>query len=456
MTLERLPESRVQLEIEVDQDRVDRHVEAAYRRLAARARVPGFRPGKAPRQMIERVIGRDKLMAEALDKIVPEAYNEAIKQEKFDAIAQPTLNNVDLEPVRLKFIVPVKPTVDLGEYTAIRVAREPAEVKDEDIADQLLSIRRRNAIHAPVERGVAWDDALIASVHGMAGDEEFVNDDDAEFTLREASVLLVPGLGEAFLGMKRDDTKTVDILVPDDFRTERFRGQTVTFTLAVKEVKEEQLPDEDDELAMLVNAEEFETLDALKERIRTDLLAEREKAAVTRYRETIVDNLVQAATIEYPAIMVEHEMDHMMNEMSGNDRQMYAMYLRNIGRTPEEYREMFRDAAVVRLKRSLALGQFTEAEGISATPEEVTAEIERIAAPMGDDAEKFREMFSAPEGVESIRRNLISQRTFDRLVAIATNGATDGASPAKAEEIAPAKKPRARAAKQAASKEEKE
>ena len=455
VTLERLPESRVQLDIEVDQDRVDRQFEAAYRRLAPRARVPGFRPGKAPRTMIEKVIGRDKIMAEALDKIVPEAYNEAIEQEKFeDAIAQPTLDTLEMEPVRLKFIVPVKPTVDLGDYQSLSVPREVKPVTDEDVAEQIMLLRRRNAIHAPVERAAQWDDALIADVMGEADEDEgtFIEDEAAEFTLREGTNLLLPGLAEAFIGMSRDETKTVAVVVPEDFRTERFRGRTVTFTLNVKEVKEEQLPDEDDELAALVNAEEFESLQALKDRIRADLTAQREREEETRHRDQIVDHLVQGATIDFPTLLVEHEMDHIMREMAGNDRQAYSTYLRNIGRTPEEYRELFRNAAVVRLKRTLALAELTEREAIEATDADVAAEIERLAEPMGDDAPRFRELFAAEEGQLSVRRNLVNQRTFDRLKAIAA--ANEGAATDDDDADKPAKKPRTKATKPATEEEE--
>ena len=172
VTIERLPESRVQLDVEVDQERVDKQFDAAFRRLAPKVRVPGFRPGKAPRAMIEKHIGRERIMAEALDKLVPDVYNEVLDTEPVDAVAQPTLDKVDLDPMRLKFIVAVRPTVTLGDYQAIRVAAEPVEVTDEEVAQQILSLRRRHATQVPVERGAAWYDLLIAKVRGTAGEDE--------------------------------------------------------------------------------------------------------------------------------------------------------------------------------------------------------------------------------------------------------------------------------------------
>ncbi|MGH2633228.1 MAG: trigger factor, partial [Tepidiformaceae bacterium] len=158
VTLERLPESRVQLDIEVEPERVAKSLDAAYRRLASKARVPGFRPGKAPRNLTERYIGQDRLMNEAIDKLLPDVYNEALESEDVDAIAQPELQKVDLDPMRFTLTVAVRPTVELGDYHAIRVDAEPVEVTDEMVNEQLELIRKRYATQVPVERPVQWGD----------------------------------------------------------------------------------------------------------------------------------------------------------------------------------------------------------------------------------------------------------------------------------------------------------
>ncbi|MCA9830687.1 MAG: trigger factor [Dehalococcoidia bacterium] len=424
VTIERLPESRVQLDVEVDQERVDKQFDAAFRRLAPKVRVPGFRPGKAPRAMIEKHIGRERIMAEALDKLVPDVYNEVLDTEPVDAVAQPTLDKVDLDPMRLKFIVAVRPTVTLGDYQAIRVAAEPVEVTDEEVAEQILSLRRRHATQVPVERGAAWDDILIAKVRGTVGEDEFISDEDAEFPLREGEVLVVDGLSEAFVGMKKDATKSIELPIPEDFALERVRGQQATFEIAVLEVKEVQLPAEDDELAGLVNAEEFDSLQALKDRVRADILASKQAEEDQRIRSAAIDQLVEGATIEYPAVMVDHEVDHVIRDVTGTEARQYAAQLQRIGRSEAEFRAQFFDAGVARLKRGLVLSKLTEAEAIEVTPDDIDGEIEKIVGPMeGEDGQRFRELFtSSPDGLETIRRNIISQRTLDRLAEIALSG----------------------------------
>ena len=436
VTLERLPESRIQLDIEVDQDRVDKQFEAALKRLAPRARVAGFRPGKAPRHLVERALGHDRIMGEALDKLVPDVYNEAIEGEAIDAIDQPNLDKLEMEPVRLKFTVAVRPTVDLGDYRTVRVERQPAEVTDEAIAEQMLLLRRRHATHVPVERPVQWDDVLLADISATVEGDDFVKDEDAEFTLREGQPLLLDGLAEAFLGMNRGETKSVDIAIPDDFRSERLQSKTATFILAIKEVKEEQLPDEDDELAAMINAEEFETIDALRDRLRSDMTKQLEAQEEARYRGAAIEMLVEGATFDYPPVLVEREIDHMIQDLMGNNQQQYAAYLQTVGRSESEYRDTLREAANIRLRRSLAVSRLAEVEKLEVTPDDVEAEVDRLVEPMGEDALRFREMFSTLEGIATIRRNLTSAKTLKRLVAIAAGEAPE--LPAEVEALAEA------------------
>ncbi|MCX7616487.1 trigger factor [Tepidiforma sp.] len=419
VTLERLPESRVKLEIEVDDERLERSLDAAYRRIARRNRFPGFRPGKAPRAIVERAYGRQGLIREALDTLVPDVYNEAIEAEDVPAIGQPELEIDSLEPLRFKAIVPVRPSVELNDYRSIRVERETVEVTPEMVDEQLETLRKRHATHVPVDRPVQWNDILIADVSATIDGEEVLRDDRAEFQLREGETLFVEGLAEAFLGLEKGKSRTFDIEFPADFRIERFQGKTATFTITVHEVKEEQVPPLDDEFAQSINADEFPTLQALRDRIEADLRRSLEEAAENRFRAAAVDKLVETATIEYPRILVEHEIDHLIRDAMGNDRQQYLAYLQTIGRTEQEFRETWREAAETRVKRSLVLEALAEAEGIDVSAEEIEQELDSLVAPMGDDAERFRQMFATEEGVATIRRNLLSRKTLERLSALA-------------------------------------
>ncbi|HML98211.1 MAG TPA: trigger factor [Tepidiformaceae bacterium] len=421
VTLERLPESRVQLQIEIDDERLEKSLDSAYKRIAQRNRFPGFRPGKAPRPIVERAVGREGLIREALDKLVPAAYNEAIETENVDAIGQPDLQIDQLEPVKFTATVPIRPTVQLNDYRAIRVDREAVEVTGEMVEEQILLLRRRHATQVPVDRPIQWEDVIIADVKASEEDgNQFLDDENAEFPLREGRVLFAPGLAEAFLGMTKGDEKTLDLEIPADFNIEQLQGKKVTFTLNVHEVKEEQLPEADDEFANMVNPDEFPDFATLRARIESDIKASLEEQAEQKFRSAAVDRLVEGATLEYPRVLVEHEIDHLIREAMGNsNQQQYQLYLQSMGKSEAEFRETWREAAEMRLRRSLVLSELAEAEGLDVSAEEIEEELDTLVAPLGDDAARFRQMFATEEGVSTIRRNLLSRKTLDRLAAIA-------------------------------------
>ncbi len=418
VTLERLPESRVQLEIEVEPDRLERSLDAAYKRLLPTLRIPGFRPGKAPRRIVERMVGRDHLIHEALDSLVPAVYSEALESEEIDAVDQPELEILETEPVRFKATVPIRPTVTLGDYESIRIAPEPVEVTDEMFDEQMEMIRRRFATIAPVERGAEWNDILTADIKGTVEDTSFVQDEDVEFPLREGQTLLLPDLAEQFLGMEAESEKTVELPVPEDF-PEQLSGKTASITLTVKSVKEEELPEEDDDLAQQVNAEEFETIDQLRDRVRTDLQETLQRQADEAYRLKVVDELVGLSAIEYPQVLLDREIDELIRESHGSDVRAYQAHLAQIGQSPAEFRETFHEPALERLCRALVLGELTEAEGIEVTDDDVAEQVDKMLEPMGENAESMRTMFESDRGAASIRNSLLTDKTLGRLQEIA-------------------------------------
>lgn len=429
VTLERLPQSRVQLEIEVDPDRVERSLDEAYRRLVRRTKIPGFRPGKAPRAIVERLIGREGLLREALDDLVGDAFGEAVARENLEPIGRPQVEILELEPVRFKAVVPVKPTVELGDYTALRLPFEPTPVTDEMVEEQLVALRRRRALYVPVERPIQWNDVVTADVKGTVEGETFIDDEGAEFILREGQTLLVPGLAEEFLGLSKGDERDVELDIPEDFPIERFRGKRAHFTLTIREGKEEQLPELDDEFAQQVDAEEFPTLEALRSRIRSEMEEAFRREAEEKLRLEALDKLVELSTLEYPELLIEHEIDHMVREMAGNDRQAFLAELRRIGRSEAEFRASLREAAARRVERALVFDAFAQREGIEVSEEEVSADVERFAGEQEPDRSRFIEVFSDPRAREAIRNQLFRRKTFERLQALVTGGGEAVAAP---------------------------
>lgn len=420
-----LPESQVLLEIEVEPEQMERSLEKAYRRLVQRVEVPGFRKGKTPRHMLERHLGRDRLVREALDILIPEAYNRVIDEHDIDAIGQPAIELLKEEPLAFKATVPVRPTVELGDYRELRLQRQPVTVDPEEVDAALEELRHRYAIHEPVDRPVQVGDIVRADVRGTIDGREVYADEDAELHLREGAVVLLPGLAEGLVGALKGVPKEVAVTAPPG--SQPLSGKSGTFTVMVKEIKEERLPEADDQLAREVG-EGFPSLQALRDRLSADLRERLEAEAEEEYREAVLTALVdQGEKIDFPPVLIEREVDHILRDQARAAGQDVDRYLQMMRRSLEELREQFRPAAVERVRRSLALTRLAEEEGISVEPAEIDAEIEKIVGSSGSQAEQVRRLFSTPEGRDAIERSLMTRKTLDRLVEIAGQPATEKA-----------------------------
>ncbi|MGQ9573372.1 MAG: trigger factor [Dehalococcoidia bacterium] len=431
VSTERIPESQVVLEIEVEPERVERSLERAYRRLAQRTRIPGFRKGKTPPQMLERYLGREAVMQEALGLLIPEVYNEAIEEENIEAIDQPSIEVVQEEPLILKATVAIRPSVDLGDYRALKVEREPVAVSEERVNEKLEELRHRYAILEPVDRPLQMGDLVRADIRASVDGRSVFSEDDAEFRLREGLPILLPGFVEHILGSEKDVERQFNIDVPPDHPQRAVAGKTCLCTVVVKEIKEERLPELDDTFAAVVG-EGFPSLEALRQRLRSDLKESAEREADARHRERVLDEVVAGASLEFPPVLVEREMEHLLRErLSASGLGDIEHYLRHAGKSEEELRQELRLQAVERIQRSLVLVKVAEVEGISVSEEDVDAEIERLAASAGPRGEEVRKVFASAGGREALERSLFTRKTLERLSAIASG--EEGSPVAEAE-----------------------
>lgn len=448
VTTERLPNSQVKVEIEVAPERVEQSIDAAYKRLAKRVKIPGFRPGKAPRPVVERHLGgRDALLHEALDKLVPEVYDEVVEEQDIHAIDLPQLSITNLEPVTFTATVPIRPEVKLGDYKSIRLEHEPVAVDGNQVDEAVERLRASQALLEPVERPVKLGDVLRADISAhIEGDEQFSRQ-DAEFALIEDGEVLQPGFKEQLVGMTKSEEKKFSLAVPDDHPDESRRGKKYDYSVALREVKERRLPDLDDDFAQGIG-EGYETVDLLKDKIRTDMLAELERQERASYEMRILDELLKISEIEYPPVMVDREIEHQLTDHGGGQA-AFQDQLQRAGKTEDEVKSELRPAAEDRVKRSLILSQVSEDEAVEVSDDEVDAELDRYTADMGENAARMREVLGSQEGRASIARSLKTRKTFDRLVQIAESDGKAPARPASPKEgrkAASAKRKRGKAA----------
>ena len=420
VSTERIPESQVVLEIEVEPERLERSLDRAYRQLAQKTEVPGFRKGKAPRQMLERYVGRDAVMQEALGLLIPEAYNQAIEEENIEAIDYPNIEVVQQEPLIFKATVAVRPSVDLGNYREMRVEREPVTVGEEQVNEKIEELRHRYAILEPVDRPVQMGDRVRADVRVSVDGRQVFSEDDAEIHLRQGVPVLVPGFVEELLASEKGVEREFSIDVSPDHPQRLLAGKTCLCTVVVREIKEEKLPELDDTFAAVVG-EGFPSLEALRERLESDLRQSAEQEADARQGERVVDGVVAAASLEFPPVLAERETEQLLRErVSSSGAGDVERYLGHVGKSEEEVRQELRLQAVERIQRSLVLSKVAEAEAISVSEEDIDAEIERLATSSGPRGDEVRKIFDSAGGRDALRRSLLTRKTVERLVAIAS------------------------------------
>jgi trigger factor len=397
-----LPPRQVSLDIEVDKDRLDRAIDDAYRRLAGRVDVPGFRRGKAPRSMVERMLGRDRIVEEALDRLVPEVVTEAMEQENVEPYTRPRVESIEFDPLRLKAVVGLAPKVELGDYRdALRITAEEPKVGDEQVEDVIKRLRESYAQWAPVERPVVLGDRvgldLKASVESH--DEPVIDSKEAEYIVDADSTSPAPGFGEQLVGLSGGEEKSFTLAMPDDYRDQEVAGKPAQFEVSVHWVKERELPALDDDFAQQVG--DYADVPALRAAIETQLRQREEERVREKMQEEAVNKLVEISSIEYPPQIVEHQAAHMLETFRNNvERQglQFQQYLRLVGKEQDTFEQEMRTEAETRVQRSLALDAFANAEQISVGDE-----------PATDEQAEAR-----------------SARALERLVELATGDARDG------------------------------
>jgi trigger factor len=436
------PGSKVTLEIEVPPAEVDKHFATAYRHVAERTRVPGFRPGKAPRHVIDRFVGRGSVLAEAIDHLVDEAYDAAVDQAQIIPIDTP---QVDINPaevgegqtVKFTATVSVRPEVQLGAYTDYPFTLEDPEVTDEQVDQVVEQLRQDQATLHPVDgRGAQNGDVAAVKFQGTIDGEPFEGGSADRLPLVIGEGGMIPGFEEQLLGMQIDETREFDLTFPDDYRVEELQGKQAHFTVTLLDVRERQLPEADDEFAKSVG--EVQTMDELRAEIRDALEKRAEAEARHQFSDRIIDFASSNATVELPEVMVANEIEIMRDELRSRlaaQRIGMDQYLQLSKQTPEELSSELREPAARRVKTLLVLSAIAEKEGIDVGPEEIAAEIEEQLARYGNDA-KLAEYLNSTRGRAYLRMTMRNRKIVETLVdrALGTDAAAAEAAPSASED----------------------
>jgi len=421
VTSEKTENCQAFLTVEMEPEEVEESLERSYYRLAKKTNIPGFRKGKAPRAILERYIGKESLLEDALNSLLPEAYEKAIKEQKIEAFAQPHIEIAQTDPVVFKVAVPLTPTIKLGDYQRIQIAPEPVELSEDDVSATIEQLRHQHATWEPVERPVDFNDLVVLDVESNLDDKPFINQKGAQYQVLHDLPLPAPGFAEQLVGMRRDEEKEFKLQFPSDYPKGELAGKEPSFKVRVTEIKQERLPELNDEFAKEISPD-FNSLDLLREKVSTDLRLRAEDKARIDFEERVIEAVVDITELEFPPILVEMETNRLINQqlrrwqMSGKGLEEY---LSSINKTEEELRQELNPLATKRVSQSLTLGRIAEEEKFEVSDSEISAEIENMTKSATENKDELNKFLNTPQACKSIEQVLITRKTIQRLVEIA-------------------------------------
>ncbi len=432
VTTESAGPTEVTLSIAMEPEDEEPFIKRSYQRVVKQVRIPGFRPGKAPRSIVENHVGRATLVQEALDFMVPETLDQVLRKENLEAFSEPQLEILETEPVSFKAVVPLEPLVELGEYRALRLERQPVEVTDTQVDEVIEQLRQEAAPWEPADRAVKFGDLVNLDITGTIAGEQAIDDQGIDFIPQQENPLPVPGFSVYLEGMSEGQEKEFTLNIPEDHHQANYAGKECRLHVRVLSIKEKKLPELDDEFAKGVR-EGYESVEALNTFVRGQLTTTAEGASLRQLERDSLEELLKIATIQASDLIYQRELDGMYEERERAMRDQRIdmdTYLSYIGKTEEEWREQLKPQAEQRLNTYLVLRKLAREEGIDVSSEEIQGEIESMLSQSDGSEEATRQALTSDRAKDSIRSMVFNRKVIHRLVEIVQG---QGAEPGDAE-----------------------
>ena len=435
---EELEHRQTKLKVEVEPALLEQFKHQAAKKLAKRTKIPGFRPGKAPYPVVVRQLGEPVILEEAIELLIDDIYPKAIENSGIEPYGPGSLDEIkSLDPPTFEFIVPLIAKIELGDYHSIRIPYELTEVTEENIESVITNLRNSNAIVEHVDRAIQEGDQvniqLIPERIEIDGESptSLLEENARTFIIESESKRIeqnapFPGFTSHLIGMSAGDTKSISYTYPEDYSVESLRGVQTAFTVSVEQVNSRVLPNVDDELAQSVG--DYETLDDLYKAIREQLEIQARESYHEKYDETLLDELVEMCSVEYPSQMLEREIELVLSRLNERLEQQgldIELYLKTRGITIDELKEESKPVAENRLTRSLIFYEVANQENIQVNPQDLEAETLRTMELYSQliPEQDFRKMASDKEStsnlVSNIMMEMVNNRTRDKLRNIA-------------------------------------
>lgn len=383
-----------ELTLQIPKEDFDKEVMKVYRKQSAKITVPGFRRGKAPKHIIEKMYGESFFYSDALDALFPIYYEKALDESGLDVVSRPEveLDTIDENGVVLKAKVYVKPEVNVKKYKELSAEKEAVVVEDEEIEAEIEAARKRLARVSTLTEGTAIDgDEVVIDFEGFVDGVAFEGGKGEKYPLKLGSGSFIPGFEEQIVGKNIGDSFDITVTFPEEYGAENLAGKESVFKIVLHEIKRTELPDFDDDFVK--DASEFDTVDEYKADIKAKIEAKKQKSAEYAYEEALLDDLLANTEVDIPEPMIDTEVDMNVRDyeyrlqMQGGNLEMFFQYT---GQTMEQLRESFRPQSERQVKIRLALGEVVKAESINASEEDIEAEYNKIAEGYKTDLEKVK------------------------------------------------------------------
>ena len=410
----------MKLVIETTAEEFEKGLNEAYNKNKNKITISGFRKGKAPRKMIEKLYGAEIFYEDAANAIIPEAYAQAAEESKLEIVSQPKIEVVELEqgkPFVFSAAVAVKPEVELGQYKGVEVTKVETEVTDEDVANELKKIQEQNSRTISVaERAVKDGDMTVIDFEGFVDGEAFEGGKGENYPLTIGSHSFIDNFEDQIIGMNIGDEKEINVTFPEEYHAEELKGKPATFKVKVNEIKEKQLPELDDDFAQDVS--DFDTMDAYKESLVKQIADRKANEAKVKKEDEAMEKIIEAAKMDIPEAMVDTQVNRMAEDFARRLQQQglsIEQYFQYTGMTAQKVLEDMKPEALTRIKSRLVLEAIVKAENIEVSEDEVNAELQKMADMYKMELDKVKELMGENEE-KQIKEDLAVQKAVDLIV----------------------------------------
>ena len=421
LQVEKLEKNMAKLTVEVPAEQFEKALTTAFNKNKSRFNIPGFRKGKAPQAMVEKMYGVEVLYEDAINEALDATYGDAVTESKRDVVSRPEIDVVQVEKGKeliYTATVAVKPEVTLGEYKGIEVEKASAEVSDEDIEAELKKVQEQNSRLITVEdRAVEDGDQTVVDFEGFVDGTPFEGGKGEDYPLTIGSHSFIDTFEEQLIGKNIGEECEVNVTFPEEYHAKELAGKPAVFKVTVKEIKRKELPELNDEFAGEVS--EFETLEEYKNDVKAKLSLTKQKEAATENENHVVDKVVENATMDIPEPMIDSQVNNMVNDYA---RRMQSQglsleqYMQFTGMTIDTLKEQMKPQAVKRIQTRLVLEAIVKAENITVSDEAVEKEIADMAESYKMEVAQIKE-YMGENGIEQMKEDLAVQEAVDFLVA---------------------------------------